>query len=153
MAEVPEVETIVRDLREAVVGRPILGADVAQSAAVRFPAPEVFAALPAGRRVLGAERRAKHILMPLDGDLLLEVHFMLWGTLLLGPAGLRREPETMVVFTLDREEELHLLDKLGYARTAPEGPPRRCRRPAPAARHAPRPAAGRQARQARSKGC
>ena len=35
MAEVPEVETLVRDLREAMVGRPIQEIDVLQPAAVR----------------------------------------------------------------------------------------------------------------------
>jgi formamidopyrimidine-DNA glycosylase len=118
MAEVPEVETIVRDLRSAVVGRMMLGADVCQEAAVRFPAPETFTALLAGRLIMGAERRAKHILLPLSGDMLLEMHFMLWGTLLLGPVGRQRAPETLIVFFLDRAEELHLVDKLGYARAA-----------------------------------
>ena len=37
MAEVPEVETIVRDLREAVVGRTINATEVLLPAAVRFP--------------------------------------------------------------------------------------------------------------------
>jgi formamidopyrimidine-DNA glycosylase len=118
MAEVPEVETIVRDLRSAVVGRAILGADVCQDAAVRFPEPDVFTALLAGRLVMGAERRAKHILLPLSGDMLLEMHFMLWGTLLLSLVGRPRAPETLIVFFLDRAEELHLVDKLGYARAA-----------------------------------
>ena len=118
MAEVPEVETIVRDLRAAVVGRPILGAEVLEPAAVRFPPPDQFAALLADRRVLGAERRAKHILMPLSGDLTLAIHFMLWGTLRLAPAEQQRLPETLIVFQLDRGETLRFLDKLGYARAA-----------------------------------
>ena len=118
MAEVPEVETIVRDLREAVVGRTLLGAQVLQAAAVRFPAPGEFAALLGDRTVLGAQRRGKHILMPLSGALVLEVHFMLWGTLLLRPAGSARAAETMIVFALDGDQEMQLLDKLGYARAA-----------------------------------
>jgi formamidopyrimidine-DNA glycosylase len=118
MAEVPEVETIVRDLREAVVGREILSAEVLQAAALRFPNPDEFVARIAGQVVLGAERRAKHILLPLSGELTLAMHFMLWGTLLLAPAGRRRPPETLIVFRLDRDEELHFLDKLGYARAA-----------------------------------
>ncbi|MFN8504589.1 Fpg/Nei family DNA glycosylase [Kouleothrix sp.] len=118
MAEVPEVETIVRDLRAAVVGRPIAGAQVLLPDAVRFPAPPEFEAMVAGRVVLAAERRAKHILMPLEGGLTLAVHFMLWGTLLLAPAARRRAPETLIVFALDRDEDLRLLDKLGYARAA-----------------------------------
>lgn len=122
MAEVPEVETIVRDLREAVVGRPILGAQVLLPEAVRFPAPAEFEALLAGQQVIAAERRAKHILLPLEGGLLLAVHFMLWGTLLLAPTSQRRVPETLIIFQLDRDEDLRFLDKLGYARAA-LGPP------------------------------
>jgi formamidopyrimidine-DNA glycosylase len=122
MAEVPEVETIAGDLRVAVVGRTILGAEVLRPEAVRFPAPAEFADLLIDRMVLGARRRAKHILLPLAGELLLEVHFMLWGTLLLSPAGHPRPPETLVVWRLDRDEDLLLMDKLGYARTA-LGPP------------------------------
>lgn len=118
MAEVPEVETIVRDLRQAVVGRPIVGAEVLWPEALRFPSPERFAEQLAGRLVLGAERRAKHILMPLSGDLMLAIHFMLWGTLLLVPADQRRSPETLIVFRLDRGETLRFIDKLGYARAA-----------------------------------
>jgi formamidopyrimidine-DNA glycosylase len=118
MAEVPEVETIVRDLREAVVGREILGAEVLQPVALRFPEPAEFAEQIAGQVVLGAERRAKHILLPLSGDITLAIHFMLWGTLLLAPVARRRVAETLIVFRLDQDQELLFLDKLGYARAA-----------------------------------
>ncbi|MBC8162012.1 MAG: Fpg/Nei family DNA glycosylase [Roseiflexaceae bacterium] len=118
MAEVPEVEVIVRDLREAVVGRRITAAAVLLPEAVRFPAPDLFAGLLAGRTVQAAERRAKHILLPLDGELLLAIHFMLWGTLLIGPARRSRPPETLIVFGLEGDQEIHFLDKLGYARAA-----------------------------------
>jgi hypothetical protein len=42
MAEVPEVETLVRDLCALVVGRTIVGARVLIPAAVRFPEPAAF---------------------------------------------------------------------------------------------------------------
>ncbi len=122
MAEVPEVETITRDLRSAVVGRLIIHAQVIRPEAVRFPAPDQFAALLAGRQIQGAERRAKYILLPLDHDLLLAVHFMLWGTLTLTPTGSSRPRETLIVWSLDRDEELRLLDTLGYARAALAAP-------------------------------
>lgn len=122
MAEVPEVETLVRDLREAVVGRTIQRAEVLQPIAVRFPAVSEFTALLGGRTVLAANRRAKHILLPLSGDMVLAVHLMLWGTLVLVPAGQPRIPETQAIWRLDRDEDLRLLDTLGYARTA-LGPP------------------------------
>lgn len=118
MAEVPEVETIVQDLRGAVVGRTVEHVDVMLIDAVRFPDPQSFCDMLPGHTIAAAERRAKHILLPLDGDLLLEMHFMLWGTLRLIEPSAPRPPETMIVYLLDNGQELRLLDKLGYARAA-----------------------------------
>ena len=122
MAEVPEVETIVRDLREAVVGRTIQETEVLLPAAVRFPTVEEFRALITNRVVLDSRRRAKYILLPLSGDLLLAIHFALWGTVALVPTGQPRLPETLVIWHLDQEQDLRLVDKLGYARTAVGAP-------------------------------
>jgi len=118
MAEVPEVEILVRDLREAVVGRAIIGANVLRQEAVRFPPASEFPLLFCDRSVAGAGRRAKYILMPLSGGLTLAVHLMLWGTLKLVPSDQAPAPETLIVWQLDRGEDLRLLDKLGYARAA-----------------------------------
>ncbi len=122
MAEVPEVETITRDLRSAVVGRTIEHVEVLNAAAVRFPSPAEFAELLRGRRVEGAERRAKYILLPLSEHLLLAVHFMLWGTLTLTPTAAARPAETLIVWRLDNDQELRLLDTLAYARAAVGAP-------------------------------
>ncbi|MGE5463875.1 MAG: Fpg/Nei family DNA glycosylase, partial [Syntrophothermus sp.] len=118
MAEVPEVEIIVRDLRDAMVGRTIHTTEVISPAAVRFPSVEEFTTLLTGRVFLDSQRRAKYILLPLSGDLVLAVHFALWGTLALVPVAQPRLPETLIVWHLDREEDLRLVDKLGYARAA-----------------------------------
>ena len=122
MAEVPEVETIVRDLREAVVGRTIQETEVLLPAAVRFPTVEEFRALITNRVVLDSRRRAKYILLPLSGDLLLAIHFALWGTVALVPTGQPRLSETLVIWHLDQAQDLRLVDKLGYARTAVGAP-------------------------------
>jgi formamidopyrimidine-DNA glycosylase len=118
MAEVPEVEILVRDLRQAVVGRRIEQVLLPQPVAVRFPAPEEYAALLAGQAVQGARRWAKHIWLPLSKELALEIHLMLWGTLVLVPCERPMVPDTMIVWRLDGGEELRLIDKLGYARSA-----------------------------------
>lgn len=118
MAEVPEVETLTRDLRELVVGRALTGARVLAPEAVRFPAPEDLGALLAGRRVEGAARRAKWLLCDLAGGVTLALHMMLHGTLRLLPAGAPADAQTMVVFGLEGGEELHLRDRKGYARVA-----------------------------------
>lgn len=118
MAEVPEVETIVRDLRQAVVGRTIRATEVLLPAAVRFPTVEEFANLLTERVVLESRRRAKYILLTLSDDLLLAIHFALWGTVALVPTAQPRLPETLIVWHLDQEQDLRLIDKLGYARSA-----------------------------------
>ena len=118
MAEVPEVETLVRDLREAVVGRTIHKTEVFQPTAVRFPSAEEFTGLLLDRVVLDSQRRAKYILLPLSGDLVLAIHLALWGTLLLVSVDQPRLPETPIIWHLDQEQDLRFIDKLGYARAA-----------------------------------
>ena len=118
MAEVPEVETLVRDLREAVVGRVILDTEVLAPSAVRFPTVEEFENSLTNRVVLGAERRAKYMLLSLSGDGVLAIHLALWGTIVLVPTAKSRLPETLIVWHLDKEEDLRFVDKLGYARAA-----------------------------------
>ena len=122
MAEVPEVETLVRDLREAVVGWTIHKTDVLQPGAVRFPTVNEFTISLTDRVILEADRRAKYILLPLSGDVLLAIHLALWGTVALVPTEQPRLPETLMIWHLDQREDLRLIDKLGYARAA-VGPP------------------------------
>lgn len=103
MAEVPEVETLVRDLREAVVERTITATEVLRPSAVRFPTPENFTTLLTDRLVLDAQRRAKYMLLSLSGDLMLAIHLALWGTIALVPAEQPRLPETVILWHLDLE--------------------------------------------------
>ncbi len=116
MTEVPEVEIIVRDLCEAVVGRAFTGAMVRLPESVLFPSVPEFTGLLPGRKVLDANRRAKFVLLSLSDNLMLSMHFMLWGTLKLTPSAQPLLEETLIVFHLDRDEDLRLIDKLGYAR-------------------------------------
>src|SRR5688500_14662127 len=98
MAEVPEVETLVRDLREAVVGRTLVETEVLLPAAVRFPTVNEFTTLLTDRVILDAHRRAKYIFLPLSGDVLLAVHLALWGTVALMPTEQPRLLETLIVW-------------------------------------------------------
>jgi len=99
-----------------------VGRGAAQPATLRFPTTDEFVALPANRRVLDAQRRAKYVLMLLSGDQLLATHMMLWGTLRLLPSEQPRAKEVLVIWHLDRDEDLRLTDQLRYARAA-LGPP------------------------------
>ncbi len=122
MAEVPEVETLVRDLREAVVGRTLVETEVFLPAAVRFPTVDEFTTLLTDRIVMESRRRAKYILLPLSGDMVLAIHLALWGTVALVPTEQPRLPETVIIWHLDQDEDLRFVDKLGYARAAVGSP-------------------------------
>jgi formamidopyrimidine-DNA glycosylase len=74
------------------------------------------------RVILESRRRAKYNLLPLSGDLLLAIHFALWGTVALLPTEQPRLPETLVIWHLDQDQDLRLIDKLGYARAAVGSP-------------------------------
>lgn len=91
MAEVPEVEIYTRQMREVVVGRTFTGAEVIAPETVRFPAPAAFVAEVVGARVVGAERRAKWLLLALSGGRTLALHMMLFGSLRLELGAAPRE--------------------------------------------------------------
>ena len=122
MAEVPEVETLVRDLREAAVGRTIIRTEVLQPSAVRYPTADEFTTVLTERVILDSNRRAKYILLSLSGDLLLAIHLALWGTVALVPTEQPRLPETVIIWHMDQEQDLRFIDKLGYARAAVGSP-------------------------------
>jgi formamidopyrimidine-DNA glycosylase len=71
MPELPEVETLVRDLRPQLVGRRIEALQLTRDPAirarlVRHPSPAQFVRRLRGRTFKSVERRGKYIVMPLD---------------------------------------------------------------------------------------
>ena len=66
MPELPEVETVMRGLAAVLTGQVIERAEL-RRADLRWPFPPGLAARLAGARVLGFRRRAKYMLMRLDG--------------------------------------------------------------------------------------
>jgi len=71
--ELPEVETIVRDLRPQLAGRRIESVQLTRDPAirkrlVRYPNPTTFIHNLRGRTIRSVERRGKYLVMPLDHD-------------------------------------------------------------------------------------
>ncbi len=85
MPELPEVETIVNDLRPQLVGRRIVG--VLTDCPKYFRPPSSFREFERcvrGRTIGDVTRRAKRILIPLNGDLLIVIHQKISGRLQIG---------------------------------------------------------------------
>lgn len=82
MPELPEVETTRRGLALRLEGRRIDRIE-ARRPDLRFPLPKDFAARIRGRRVEALERRAKYILIRLDGGLVWLIHLGMSGRMVL----------------------------------------------------------------------
>ncbi len=66
MPELPEVETVVRNLRPQLVGREITGFKAAWPKVTAPLAPAAFARQVVGRAIRDVRRRGKYILLDLD---------------------------------------------------------------------------------------
>jgi formamidopyrimidine-DNA glycosylase len=85
MPELPEVETVRRGLAPAMEGRRVVRL-TQNRADLRFPLPERFAQRVEGRRVVALRRRAKYLLMELEGGEHLLMHLGMSGRFsVLGP--------------------------------------------------------------------
>lgn len=121
MPELPEVETIARNLRTGVAGAPPLpgrrieDVDLTWPRHVGQPSPEEFARRIRGRRIQDAGRRAKYLVFPLDHGTLL-IHLRMTGDLSVQPASEPRGPYDHTVFELDGEWELRFSDARKFGR-------------------------------------
>ena len=80
MPEMPEVETVRRGLEPVMTGARIVAVEQRRPD-LRFPFPENFAARLAGRRVEAVGRRAKYLMVDLEGGDVLVMHLGMSGSL------------------------------------------------------------------------
>jgi formamidopyrimidine-DNA glycosylase len=84
MPELPEVETVMRGLRERLEGRVIVRA-ITHRPDLRWPLPEGLQSRLTGARVTGFRRRGKYILMRLAGGDSVLLHLGMSGRMVLTP--------------------------------------------------------------------
>ena len=115
MPELPEVETIVRGLREPLVGRQFTGVRADWENLVARPAVEEFKRGLVGQRVLGVKRRGKYLVFTLSGGGSLIVHLRMTGRLLIKNSDDELDKHDHLVFELDDGRELRFnnVRKLG----------------------------------------
>src|SRR4051812_12915040 len=102
--ELPEVETVVRDLRPRLVGRRITGLRASKKALRKRWQPSWKNAI-VGRRVAAVGRRGKWIVIDLGGPLLV-VHLGMSGQFTVVDATEPLRDHTHLVFALDDGREL-----------------------------------------------
>jgi formamidopyrimidine-DNA glycosylase len=107
--ELPEVETVVRDLRGPLVGRRFRKVTCGQNA-LRTGSLDDVRRGSLGKRVGAVERRGKWIVIDLEGPVLL-VHLGMTGQLTFTPARTPRQNHTHIVWSLDGgSDELRFRD-------------------------------------------
>jgi formamidopyrimidine-DNA glycosylase len=91
MPELPEVETVMRGLAAVLQGRRIIEVEQRRPD-LRFPFPEGLVRRVEGRRVLSFRRRAKYMLMRLEGGESLLIHLGMSGRMVARQAGAAPAP-------------------------------------------------------------
>lgn len=118
MPELPEVETVVRDLRDAVVGRRVVAVELHRDSIVRYPDGATFTALLGGALLASVERRGKfiHVGLGRDEGAVLVVHLGMTGHLDVVEPGAALRPHTHLQVLLDDGRELRFADARRFGR-------------------------------------
>ena len=116
MPELPEVETVARDLRPRILGATITGARCSWARTLRTHTPEAFDAAIAGRRVEAVGRRAKLVVVELSGDAALTIHLKMTGQLFVVPAATPVDPYVRLVLELADGREVRFRDIRKFGR-------------------------------------
>jgi formamidopyrimidine-DNA glycosylase len=119
MPELPEVETIARDLSTQVLHRRIVAVEkLAWERMVEVPDVATFRALLAGRTIAQIDRRAKWLLLRLDDGWTLTLHLRMSGRISVRDATLAPDEHTHLVLALDDGRRIFFRDprKFGRAR-------------------------------------
>jgi formamidopyrimidine-DNA glycosylase len=90
--ELPEVETVRAGLAKTLPGRCILKADLRREG-LRAPFPKNLARILQGRKILAVRRRAKYLLIDLEGGDIVVAHLGMSGRITLLPPKTRFAPE------------------------------------------------------------
>jgi formamidopyrimidine-DNA glycosylase len=117
MPELPEVETVSRDLQRWVAGATIREAVVHWDRTIRHPQPpERFTAEISGATIRRVDRRAKTVLLHLEDGRVMTVALRMTGALIVAPPGTPDDPYARVVFHLGDGRELRYRDMRKFGR-------------------------------------
>lgn len=116
MPELPEVEHVVRGLRQAVLGQRIVAVDVNLPRLLAGVSAVTFKRKLLGARFDAVSRRGKYIIIEFDSQQVLLVHLRMTGKFLLIGAEQPLPPYPHVVFYLADERRLVFCDMRQFGR-------------------------------------
>jgi formamidopyrimidine-DNA glycosylase len=111
MPELPEVETVRRDLQKRIGGRSITGFKLLRPQVVKEPDEQMFRIRIIGRFIMRIDRRGKYLLVRFMGGDALIIHLMMTGRLIVHDKGaVEPSPYTHLVLEIDGKWEVHFHD-------------------------------------------
>ncbi|WP_371381624.1 bifunctional DNA-formamidopyrimidine glycosylase/DNA-(apurinic or apyrimidinic site) lyase [Sporomusa aerivorans] len=110
MPEMPEVETIRRNLTDKVEERTITRVDINLARLIKWPTAAEFQAMLTDRKIAKLGRRGKYLLFYLDNQYVLIVHLRMTGRLYYVTPGTAYDKFTHIVFRLDNGDALLYAD-------------------------------------------
>ncbi|NQT29172.1 MAG: DNA-formamidopyrimidine glycosylase [Candidatus Saganbacteria bacterium] len=105
MPELPEVETIKREVLPFVLGQTIKSVEIKDPRNIKGISAEQFKKKLVGQKIVGLERKAKYLLFKLASLNYLVIHLGMTGRLLFAP-----DPYVKVVFHLSGTKSLYFSD-------------------------------------------
>ena len=115
MPELPEVETIKRDMIKKVKGKRIKKIEIKNEKNIRIIPPLEFKKKVEGRTIGDIQRRGKFLILYLDSTDILLFHLKLTGRLIFSP-GKEQEPEySRIAFIFEDGSTLFFADIRGFA--------------------------------------
>ncbi len=117
MPELPEVETIVQDLRNAgLIGRKITGFHLFWSKTLAKMDGEEFIQRTRGQVITSIERRGKYIVIGLKNLESIFIHLRMTGRLSIVPKTTPAKPHDRLALELDKQDELRFHDTRKFGR-------------------------------------
>ena len=113
MPELPEVETIRRDLEEKVRGKRIERVIIKNEKSVKVPSPREFIQKMERKVLDEMHRRGKYLILGLDSEDTLVLHLGMTGRLIYSKAG-EEIDYSRVVFLLENNAQLSFTDVRGF---------------------------------------
>ena len=119
MAELPEIETLRREIERDVVGKRIKMVEVTEKRVVsRHPTTKDFVERAEGTKIVGTSRVGSLLLFELDSEASMVADIAKGGNLVRAAAKDELPEATTAVFTFTQQGQLRLIDPTGSAELA-----------------------------------
>lgn len=122
MPELPEVETIVNNLRSgdsshpSILGLRITGIEVLWNRSVATPDPDTLTQVITGKRIDAINRRGKYLVFNLDAGHFLLIHLRMSGDLLIESQSQPISTHVRLIFNLENDSRLAFYDARKFGR-------------------------------------